>query len=170
MIQIDIEEYMREHPQFDGDDYQRNRDEERLSGQMLRVFNCMKDGEWKALRVIAEETHDPEASISAQLRNLRKEKFGGYEIERRYIKDGLYEYRLVIVSYDSSKEKEEKDVLSTNFSFEKIDEDEKFYIKHWHLTVQTIDSNGEILWIDFQKEGVSKKLKNQVEKYLSEGV
>ena len=44
MIQIDIEEYMKEHPQFDGDDYQRNRDEERLSGQMLRVFNCMKDG------------------------------------------------------------------------------------------------------------------------------
>jgi len=109
MTQLDLEEYMKKNPQFDGDDYKKHRDEGRLRGQILRVFDCIKDGRWKALRVIAMETHDPEASISAQLRNLRKERFGGHIIEKRYIKNGLYEYRLMIVPYDSSKEKEEEE-------------------------------------------------------------
>tara|TARA_R100001510_G_C7653650_1_gene211965 strand:+ start:3249 stop:3587 length:339 start_codon:yes stop_codon:yes gene_type:complete len=107
MGQLDIEQYMQDNPHFDGDDYKKNRDEKRLRGQILRVFNCVKDGEWKALRVIAQTTNDPEASVSAQLRNLRKERFGGYKIEKRYIKNGLYEYRMIL-SYDSSKQEEEK--------------------------------------------------------------
>ena len=42
-------------------------------------------------------TDDPHASISAQLRHLRKEKFGSYNIEKRPRGDrsnGLWEYRL----------------------------------------------------------------------------
>ena len=80
---------------FDGADYDRSRDDARLTGQILRVWNCVSDGKWKTLRQIAQETGDPEASISAQLRHLRKPRFGGYTVEREYIDNGLYKYRLI---------------------------------------------------------------------------
>ena len=79
---------------FNGDDYQPVRDNPRLRGQLLRVWTQVKDGRWQTLRSIADATGDPEASVSAQLRHLRKERFGGYEIEKRHVRDGLYEYRL----------------------------------------------------------------------------
>ena len=80
---------------FNGDDYQPERDKERLRGQILRVYTAIKDGRWRTLRQLAEITGDPEASVSAQLRHLRNPRFGGHEIVKRYIKNGLYEYRLV---------------------------------------------------------------------------
>ena len=80
---------------FNGDDYQSERDKERLRGQILRVYTAIKDGRWRTLRQLAETTGDPEASVSAQLRHLRKPRFGGHEIVKRYIKNGLYEYRLI---------------------------------------------------------------------------
>lgn len=80
---------------FDGDDYKRNRDDARLTGQILRVWECMSDGRWRTLREIANITGDPEASISAQLRHLRKPRFGGHTIEREYIDQGLYKYKLI---------------------------------------------------------------------------
>jgi len=79
---------------FNGDDYQPVRDNPRLRGQLLRVWTEIKDGRWQTLRSIADATGDPEASVSAQLRHLRKDRFGGYEIEKRHVRDGLYEYRL----------------------------------------------------------------------------
>ena len=79
---------------FNGDDYQPDRDKERLRGQILRVYPVLKDGRWRTLRAIADTTGDPEASVSAQLRHLRKPRFGGYEIQKRYVRNGLYEYRL----------------------------------------------------------------------------
>lgn len=87
-----------EEPDFDahfnGDDYQPERDKERLRGQILRVWSEIKDGRWRTLRSIADATGDPEASVSAQLRHLRKPRFGSNEIEKRYVRNGLYEYRL----------------------------------------------------------------------------
>jgi DNA-binding CsgD family transcriptional regulator len=80
---------------FNGADYDRSRDDARLTGQILRVWNCVSDGKWKTLRQIAQETGDPEASVSAQLRHLRKPRFGGYTVEREYIDNGLYRYRLI---------------------------------------------------------------------------
>ena len=80
---------------FDGADYDRSRDDTRLTGQILRVWNCVSDGKWRTLRQIAQETGDPEASVSAQLRHLRKPRFGGYTVEREYIDNGLYRYRLI---------------------------------------------------------------------------
>lgn len=80
---------------FDGADYNRARDDARLTGQILRVWNCVSDGKWRTLKQIAQETGDPEASVSAQLRHLRKPRFGGYTIEREYIANGLYKYRLI---------------------------------------------------------------------------
>jgi hypothetical protein len=87
---------------FNGDDYQPARDNPRLRGQLLRVWTQVKDGRWQTLRSIADATGDPEASVSAQLRHLRKERFGGYEIEKRHVRDGLYEYRLYTGSNNDS--------------------------------------------------------------------
>lgn len=85
---------------FDGADYSPDRDNSRLTGQILRVWEVMKDGQWRTLRQIADKTNDPEASISAQLRHLRKDKFGAHQIEREYINNGLYKYRLIINQED----------------------------------------------------------------------
>lgn len=81
---------------FDGADYTPERDNVRLKGQMLRIWDVMKDGQWRTLQEIANLTSDPQASISAQLRHLRKKRFGAHEIEREYIINGIYRYRLII--------------------------------------------------------------------------
>tara|TARA_R110000751_G_C13710015_1_gene474311 strand:+ start:746 stop:1045 length:300 start_codon:yes stop_codon:yes gene_type:complete len=82
---------------FDGAVYNHAQDHKRLTGQIKRVWDCMKDGQWRTLDEIAIATSDPHASISAQLRNLRKEKFGSHTIDKRPRGDranGLWEYRL----------------------------------------------------------------------------
>ena len=79
---------------FDGDDYQDERDRPRLRGQIKRVWNVLQDHTWTTVAEIGSITGDPQPSISAQLRNLRKERFGGHTIERRYVGNGLYEFRL----------------------------------------------------------------------------
>ena len=85
-----------EQARFDGDDYEHNRDAPRLRGQILRIFDLMKDGQWRTFDAIAVATGDPQASISAQLRNLRKQRFGGHTVHRRHVGEGLYEYRLEV--------------------------------------------------------------------------
>lgn len=78
----------------DGETYEPALDKERLNAQQQRVFDAIKDGEWRTLYAIAQKTGDPETSVSARLRDLRKPKFGGYEVERR--RDGAtHYYRLV---------------------------------------------------------------------------
>lgn len=82
---------------FDGPVYQRKLDFARLTGQIKRVHECMRDGRWRTLSEIAEATGDPAASVSAQLRHLRKPRFGGFVVEKRPRGDrerGLWEYRL----------------------------------------------------------------------------
>jgi len=83
---------------FDGPEYQSELDFSRLTGQIKRIFTLMADGRWRTLAEIAAITNDPEASISAQLRHMRKKKFGEHKIERRRrgdVKRGLCEYRLL---------------------------------------------------------------------------
>lgn len=82
-------------PRFNGADYQPARDDGRLQAQMKRVFDVLSRGGWLTLHALAEATGDPPASVSAQIRHLRKKRFGGHTIERRYVGGGLYEYRLV---------------------------------------------------------------------------
>ncbi len=82
---------------FDGPIYQREFDFARLTGQIKRVYECMRDGRWRTLAEVAGITGDPEASVSAQLRHLRKPRFGGFVVEKRPRGDrerGLWEYRL----------------------------------------------------------------------------
>ena len=84
---------------FDGPDYVPALDNDRLTGQIQRVFNAMRAGEWRTLAEISEETNDPPASVRAQLRHLRKPKFGSYTITKRRRGDrtsGLFEYRMEV--------------------------------------------------------------------------
>ena len=80
---------------FDGDDYIHGRDKARLTGQLHKIYFYILNGKWVTLKQIAEATGAPEASISAQLRNLRKERFGGHTIEKEFVKNGIYRYRFV---------------------------------------------------------------------------
>jgi hypothetical protein len=85
-------------PRFNGATYAPKHDQVRLTGQIERIHKLMTDGLWRTLSEIEVCTGDASASISAQLRNLRKKRFGGYTVERRARGDrahGLFEYRMV---------------------------------------------------------------------------
>jgi len=61
---------------------------------MLSAAEC---DAWLTLRELAGITRYGEASISAQLRHLRKATFGGYAVEKRRRAEpsrGVWEYRL----------------------------------------------------------------------------
>jgi len=79
---------------FNGSDYVPERDDERLGSQINRVWFAMCDRRWRTLKEISQLTGDPEASISAQLRHLRKPRFGGHCVEKEYVGNGLFKYRL----------------------------------------------------------------------------
>ena len=71
------------HPlRFNGPAYDPDKDAARLTGQIKRVYDLMQDGKWRSLAEIEAGTGDPQASISAQLRHLRKPRFGGYAVDR----------------------------------------------------------------------------------------
>lgn len=82
-------------PAFGGETYEPARDGDRLRAQLGRTRAVMLDGEWHTLHELAARTGDPEASVSARLRDLRKPKFGGWIVEREYVADGLWRYRLL---------------------------------------------------------------------------
>ena len=84
---------------FIGAGYDKKHDQARLTGQIKRVYDLMSDGLWYTLDDISRSTQDPQASISAQIRNLRKECYGGHTVNRRRRGDpenGLHEYQLII--------------------------------------------------------------------------
>jgi hypothetical protein len=83
-------------PRFNGVVYDPALDDGRLRRQIGRVFALMSDGAWRSLQEIADATGDPHASLSAQLRHLRKRRFGGHTVEkrRRTSRGGTWEYRL----------------------------------------------------------------------------
>ena len=77
---------------FAGSDYIPARDDVRLKGQIERVFKALQSGEKRTLGQISAITGDPESSVSAQLRHLRKPQHGGYRIEKEFVSNGLYLY------------------------------------------------------------------------------
>lgn len=82
---------------FNGPDYVPEFDKARLTGQIERIYKTMIDGKWRTLEEIQAATGDPQASISAQLRHLRKERFGSHTVEKRRRGEpshGLFEYKL----------------------------------------------------------------------------
>jgi len=83
-------------PSFDGRTYQDCHDRKRLSSLLARVERLMSDACWRTLAEIQSEVGGSEAGISARLRDLRKTKFGGYQVDRRRRGEGsrgLWEYR-----------------------------------------------------------------------------
>ena len=80
---------------FDGETYDHQEDFQRLKGQMLKVYELMRDGSWRTLQEISEAVGSPEASISARLRDLRKERFGSFQVERQRDEGGLHLYRVL---------------------------------------------------------------------------
>lgn len=82
----------------DGDTFDPATDTVRLNEQQRRVADVMGDSRWRTLREIADVTGDPEASVSARLRDFRKPRFGGLVVLRRRRENapGTWEYRLTI--------------------------------------------------------------------------
>ena len=77
------------------------------------VWRVMADGQWHTLREISEKSGFSEASVSAQLRDYRKTKYGGHTVAMRSAKVQTHErevfakeYKLVPnrVAYDDDKE------------------------------------------------------------------
>ena len=58
----------------------RRRQRDVLCDVMLSAREC---GTWLTLDELAKLTHYPPASISAQLRHLRKPEYGGYAVEKQ---------------------------------------------------------------------------------------
>lgn len=84
-------------PAFHGETYSEARDGARLGKQQAAVNALMKDGVWRDLESIEDELAAvyPQASISARLRSARQPKHGGWDVQRRYLKRGHFEYRFV---------------------------------------------------------------------------
>lgn len=81
---------------FDGETYEPARDGERLEGQLQRVFALMADARWRTLAEIATAVDGSEAAVSARLRDLRKARFGGHTVNRRYLHDGIWQYQVLV--------------------------------------------------------------------------
>jgi hypothetical protein len=67
----------------------------RLNQQAIDVWAVMRDLAWHTLSGISRATAHPEASVSARLRDFRKERFGSHIVERERVIGGLWRYRLV---------------------------------------------------------------------------
>lgn len=82
---------------FDGPNYSDQHDAVRLSGQLARVFETMRDQVWRTVPELAEIIGGSHTGISARLRDLRKAKFGGHTVDSRRRGDpraGVWEFRL----------------------------------------------------------------------------
>ena len=90
---------------FGGRTYVATLDAKRLGAQLTRVIAAMSDGKWRTLAEIQAHIQrttgkrDPEASLSARLRDIRK-LWGEEAMEsRRRVEDGvdgLWEYRTTV--------------------------------------------------------------------------
>ncbi len=80
-------------PRFEGPDVT-VADVKRLTTQIGGVYETMYGGEWRTLAEIEEITGYPQSSISAQLRHLRKPRWGEHQIDGRRRHGGTWEYRM----------------------------------------------------------------------------
>lgn len=81
---------------FDGATYQPSKDRKRLNRQYQAVWDAMADGRWYTLQDLHNATGYPEASISARMRDFRKPRNGGHDVEHRRGDAGVWFYRLII--------------------------------------------------------------------------
>jgi hypothetical protein len=97
---------------FGGETYEPEHDENRLRRQLAAVKNIMLDGQWHTLAELHTRIGaGSEAGISARIRDLRKDKFGGFVVERRRVAPavrGLHEYRLLTVSVPHEEDQQQQ--------------------------------------------------------------
>jgi len=79
----------------DGTTYDHARDGVRLGEQHKRVWKVMRRGHWKTIAQVAAITGDQAQSVAARIRDFRKPKFGGHDIQSKYVGDGVWMYRVV---------------------------------------------------------------------------
>ena len=103
---MEKENYLREiltnKNYFDGDFFDFEIDHSRLTKQMGFIFLVILDGRFKSVIKIQEEILDrfykqcAQTSISAILRDFRKQKWGEHTVNTRRVKEtGLFEYQFV---------------------------------------------------------------------------
>ena len=70
----------------------------RLIPQRERVLAYMLDGQWHTLYEVAQSLDYPDASVSARFRDLRKDQYGGYTVDKRLKEgcEGTWEYRVYL--------------------------------------------------------------------------
>lgn len=85
--QMPVLREIKEFNDFGGVTFDPEQDKERLGEQLWRVLNVCLDGNWHTLSELSEKTGDPESSISARLRDIRK-KYGSAAMESRRLKEG----------------------------------------------------------------------------------
>jgi hypothetical protein len=90
---------------FDGKTYNREVDQDRLWSALNAVKDLMADGEWRTLQQIRTSLSKKysksvsESGVSARLRDLRKLRFGGFDMQSRRREGGpLWEYKLDVQS------------------------------------------------------------------------
>lgn len=64
------------------------------SRQITAVYNLMRDHKWRTLADISEILQQPIQSISARLRDLRKDQYGGLKVERE-----VYTFKPLVFIY-----------------------------------------------------------------------
>lgn len=79
---------------FNGPDLTK-KDNKRLATQFDAIFKYMKDSKFRTLQQISTKLGYPESSVSAQLRHMRKPKFGSHTVNRKRI-CGTYYYQLIV--------------------------------------------------------------------------
>ena len=79
-----------------GPAYDEELDGKRVHTQMdvIRRFMVKEWPEWQSLAEIECVLGYPQASVSAQLRHLRKRRFGSYVVEKQRRTTGTWEYRV----------------------------------------------------------------------------
>ena len=91
---------------FDGDTFDPFLDGVRLESQLSLVAQVMSDGAWWTIPAVVVEiarrfgVKCSDTGVSARIRDFRKDRFGGREVERRRVvaASGLYEYRVLVAS------------------------------------------------------------------------
>lgn len=70
-------------------------DDDRFKFQYDRIFKLMHDRKWRTLGEIEAATGYLQTSISAQLRFMTRQEFGGHTKNRERMPNKLYKYQIV---------------------------------------------------------------------------
>ena len=156
-------------------------DTPRLTLQIDTIRELMLDGKWRGLDEITNITGYPHSSISAQLRNLRKESRGKYIVNKKNEGNGYFLYQVLPPANDcdqeevnplmklSKKELVERLESAENSKFNLIKQvrrfsrlansvTSKFYIGQTAMRVRNVTIN-EAIW--FQDEEVVAEIEAQ---------